>query len=204
MADVLHILLVAPDPLARAALASLLDEPHYVIDQVDGSAEWIEQVELFEPDVIICDVGWSSSLDLPDLRDLDVPILALVANQEAAALAWQMGVKGIVGRSVSAETLQSAITATHNNLLTFDPEFVPTSSADPSAQLPPLAEPLTDRELDVLDLMAQGLTNRAIAHNLGISDHTVKFHINALLTKLGAQSRTEAAVKATRLGLLAL
>ena len=69
---------------------------------------------------------------------------------------------------------------------------------------PALAEELTPRETEVLELMADGLTNKAIAQRLGISDHTVKFHVNAILGKLGAQSRTEAVVRATRLGLLFL
>ena len=65
-------------------------------------------------------------------------------------------------------------------------------------------EALTPREHDVLTLLAQGLTNRAIAQTLNISDHTVKYHVTSLMSKLGAQSRTEAAVKATRLGYLPL
>lgn len=63
------------------------------------------------------------------------------------------------------------------------------------------AEPLTPRELEVLQLLAQGLPNKAIAERLGVSSHTVKFHVNAILSKLGARSRTEAVVLATQMGL---
>jgi DNA-binding NarL/FixJ family response regulator len=73
---------------------------------------------------------------------------------------------------------------------------------DPSS--PSLVEELTPRELQVLELLAEGLPNKVIARRLGISDHTVKFHVNAVLGKLGAQSRTEAVVRATRLGLILL
>jgi DNA-binding NarL/FixJ family response regulator len=66
------------------------------------------------------------------------------------------------------------------------------------------AESFTPREREVLALVAEGLANKMIARKLGITEHTVKFHLNAILTKLGAQSRTEAVVKATRMGLLAL
>ena len=62
----------------------------------------------------------------------------------------------------------------------------------------------SDQELEVLALVADGLPNKAIAGRLGISDHTVKFHVNAILGKLGAQSRTEAVIQATRLGLILL
>ena len=64
--------------------------------------------------------------------------------------------------------------------------------------------PLTAREHQVLQLLAQGLTNRAIALQLGITQHTVKFHVNAIMSKLDAQSRTEAVVRATQLGMIAL
>jgi len=63
---------------------------------------------------------------------------------------------------------------------------------------------LTPRESEVLHLIAEGLPNKQIAQKLSISEHTVKFHVNAILTKLGAQSRTEAVVRATRAGLIAL
>jgi DNA-binding NarL/FixJ family response regulator len=75
----------------------------------------------------------------------------------------------------------------------------------PQDQAPtPPAEELTPRELEVLRLVAQGLPNKAIAQRLEISEHTVKFHVNAILGKLGVQSRTEAVVHATRLGLILL
>ena len=67
-----------------------------------------------------------------------------------------------------------------------------------------LVEPLTPRELEVLRLMAEGLPNKTIAARLEISEHTVKFHVNTILGKLGVASRTEAVVRATRLGLILL
>ncbi len=66
------------------------------------------------------------------------------------------------------------------------------------------AEELTPREIEVLQLVAEGLPNKQIALRLGISEHTVKFHVDAILGKLGAHSRTEAVTRAARLGLLVL
>jgi DNA-binding NarL/FixJ family response regulator len=88
-------------------------------------------------------------------------------------------------------------------LVVFDPSLAlePSPARDPSLTL---VEDLTPRETEVLQLLADGLTNKAIAQRLGISDHTVKFHVNSVLGKLGAQSRTEAVVRASRLGLLLL
>jgi DNA-binding CsgD family transcriptional regulator len=67
-----------------------------------------------------------------------------------------------------------------------------------------MGEPLTDREREVLDLVALGLANKAIAARLGISDHTVKFHLGSIFGKLNVESRTEAVTVAARLGLIAL
>jgi DNA-binding NarL/FixJ family response regulator len=67
-----------------------------------------------------------------------------------------------------------------------------------------LAEPLSDRELEVLDLLAEGLSNKLIAHRLNISEHTVKTHIASIFMKLGASSRTEAVSRAVRRGLVML
>jgi len=94
--------------------------------------------------------------------------------------------------------------AAAHGLVVLDPSLVnPVLEArDPSSAS--LVEELTPRELEVLGLLAEGLPNKAIARRLGISDHTVKFHVNAVLGKLGAQSRTEAVVRATRLGLILL
>ncbi|MGH2366368.1 MAG: response regulator transcription factor, partial [Chloroflexota bacterium] len=72
------------------------------------------------------------------------------------------------------------------------------------APLPPLEEPLTPRELQVLRLLAKGLPNKQIARELTISEHTVKFHVSAIYAKFGAASRTEAVSHAARRGLVAL
>ena len=66
------------------------------------------------------------------------------------------------------------------------------------------AEKLTDRELEVLELLAEGVGNREIAARLGVSEHTVKFHISSILGKLGAESRTEAVTLGVRKGLIVL
>jgi two-component system nitrate/nitrite response regulator NarL len=76
-------------------------------------------------------------------------------------------------------------------------------SLRPRVAAPP-AEALTPREREVLQLLSQGLSNKQIAQALRISEHTVKFHVNAILGKLGVQGRTEAVVQAARLGLITL
>ncbi len=70
--------------------------------------------------------------------------------------------------------------------------------------MPAQPETLTPRELEVLHLVAEGLPNKTIAQQLEISEHTVKFHLNSIMGKMSAQSRTEAVVQATRLGIILL
>ena len=107
-------------------------------------------------------------------------------------------------RAVTNPRLVATLTAAARDLIIIDPPLAaPVLGArDPSSATP--VEDLTPRELEVLGLLAEGLPNKAIARRLGISEHTVKFHVNAVLGKLGAQSRTEAVVRATRLGLILL
>jgi DNA-binding NarL/FixJ family response regulator len=72
----------------------------------------------------------------------------------------------------------------------------------PHSQVEELAEALTPREMDVLEMLAEGLSNKMIAHRLSISDHTAKFHVNSILAKLNAGTRTEAVTRGIRLGLI--
>lgn len=129
------------------------------------------------------------------------PILALVGDADGAAEAWSAGASGILQRSAAAETIATAAQGVARRLHVLDPLVVGNLL---SVRLPALPESLTDREREVLTLMAEGLPNKIIATRLKISENTVKFHINAILGKLGAQSRTEAVVRAARLGMIAL
>ena len=81
--------------------------------------------------------------------------------------------------------------------------LLPSPSSEGSDELT-LKEDLTPREMDVLVRLAEGLSNQAIAQELSISEHTVKFHVTSIMGKLDAQSRTDAVVRATRLGLIFL
>ncbi len=109
--------------------------------------------------------------------------------------------------------MAAALLAVAEGLAVLDADFQqalagPNPSSSPAPQYggdePPPVEELTPRELEVLRLVAEGLPNKTIAQRLDISEHTVKFHVNALLGKLGVGSRTEAVVRATRLGLIFL
>jgi DNA-binding NarL/FixJ family response regulator len=94
------------------------------------------------------------------------------------------------------------VRAVANGIAVFEPGFLRTLVASRTAPVDSLT--LTPREAEVLALIAEGLSNKLIADRLKISEHTAKFHVNALLTKLSAETRTEAVVLAARRGLLML
>ena len=98
-----------------------------------------------------------------------------------------------------ADQLVHAIKAVSSGVLVFDPALIPQAETPDEFR-----EDLTAREAEVLMLLAEGLPNRDIAQRLGISEHTVKFHIRSILAKLGASSRTEAVTRGLRSGLIEL
>jgi two-component system nitrate/nitrite response regulator NarL len=141
----------------------------------------------------------------------DVPVLALVARDEAIT-AIAAGASGAMHRDSPASAISAALLALTEGLAVFDRSFVsslvpkdraPEPAATAEAPLAP-AETLTDRERQVLALLAEGLSNKEIASHLEISEHTAKFHVNSILQKLSAQKRVEAVVRAARLGLIEL
>lgn len=107
-------------------------------------------------------------------------------------------------KDATAAEIAAAINSVVLGLSVFDPAILAASSRAQAPGMTADLEGLTDRERQVLELLADGLTNKAIALRLGISDHTVKFHVGAILSKLGAESRTEAVTLAHRGGLLPL
>lgn len=205
----LRVLIVGGDPLARAGLAALLaDQPGCtVVGQVAGDSDLLAMLDVYGPNVLMWDLGWDPTLaleTLAELRDAGPPIVALLPDESDAAEAWAAGARGLLPRDADAKSLLAALTAVAHGLVALDPTM--TGALLPAADREPasLVEELTPRELEVLQLLAEGLPNKTIARQLSISEHTVKFHVNAILGKLGAQSRTEAVVRATRLGLIIL
>ena len=206
--DDLRVLVVAEDHLARAGLAALLaDQPGCSIAGQITPQDASGGPDVYRADVAVWDVGWDAANTLEQMagaRDAGPPVIALVPDESAVAASWNAGARGILPRDLDGAVLRDAIAVVEKGLAVLDPELANTMVA---ATGPPLAPPevdLTPRELDVLGLMAEGLANKTIAERLTISEHTVKFHVNAILSKLAAQSRTEAVTRAMRLGLITL
>jgi len=202
-----RVLLVGEDPLARAGLAALLASQTGLAIVAQGApADDLAALAAAQaPDVILWDLGLEPGEGvgaLPELGDAP-PVVALAANESQAVEALAVGARGALFRDVPADRLAAAISAAAQGLLVLEPPLAETARPRPSSSGPAL-DPLTPREIEVLQLLSQGLSNKAIAARLGISEHTAKFHVNSILGKLGASTRTEAVVAASRLGLVVL
>ena len=202
-------MVVSSDRLSRAGLAAVLDQQPglRVVGQIpgDGDAPLLldvrAQMDIYSPDVIVWDISWETETALVNLGFLPEdapPVLALAATGNQAAQARTADAQGILGRDSSPEALAAAVMALSHGLKVTDPVL----SVGPAPTAPASGSLLTPREQDVLRLLAEGLPNKGVASRLEVSEHTVKFHVNSIMGKLNAQSRTEAVTLATRLGLL--
>jgi DNA-binding NarL/FixJ family response regulator len=209
-------LIVAADPLARAGLAALLGvQPGLAVAGVaDPEDDLVQSVAVFHPDVILWDLGARHDPD-DAIERMGVllgqgeaeRVVALLPADASGRDVWAAGVRGLLARAAAIERMAAALIAVAEGLVVIEPGLVAglLPATEPFAAAgEPLIEPLTAREIEVLRLLSEGLPNKTIAGRLNISEHTVKFHVNAILGKLGAESRTEAVVRATRLGLIFL
>jgi len=198
----LRVLVVAAYPALRAGLASLLAidpllEPiltegvdlgesgsapsAIVVDYSVGEPEEILSIAEAFPQTALVMIGADLATDGPGLSG--APVAYLPSDVDAAAL-------------------NAAVRAAATGLIVLDPTVAGATGVHAHTRTSESAETLTAREREVLLLVAEGLPNKAIARELGISEHTAKFHVGSLLGKLGAASRTEAVTLATRRGIL--
>ena len=192
---------VADDPLVRSALLGLLSSR-----KVPAHGASSDAIDDLTADLLVWDLGADPTVAQAHMEDVESTevehIVALLPSATNAAPALAAGARGLLTRETSAMALAAAVEAVRAGLLVVDPTFA--SSLIPSRDHAPLAEELTAREQQVLQQLSQGLSNKEIAAKMHISDHTVKFHVNAILSKLGVTSRTEAVVQAARRGLVIL
>jgi len=202
-----RVAILSDDRLVSAGLGRLLAEAGGAIVAADAA----------DADVALIDAGRGGDPErgrgLDAIADLPVPALVLVSEEEDAWAALAAGGRGAVLRSADPASLLAALVAVRAGLTVLDPAFTPASLGGGHAVAPGLGagrtgsggtSELTAREREVLALLSRGLSNKQIAERLAISDHTAKFHVNGILGKLGATTRTEAVVIAVRQGLIAL
>jgi len=209
----IRTILLAPNPILRAGLREILHSAEDIL----VSAETVSPDELRrlagEADVIVIALTSSARLDLSHmLPDGEIYPAILALTDDAADLAALMRLPipawGILPQDADATEIIAATRALSEGLIVGSPLLLKPITSGSAAlgvsQPEPLAEPLTGREREVLQRIAQGLANKQIAVALGISEHTVKYHLSSIYTKLGATNRTEAVRLGTLQGIIVL
>lgn len=204
------VAILSADPVLRRSLALLAhDEPAVtIVGCVDRVSDLVKLASRHRIDVVVMDAPTREQLDEWQRAGNHVPLLVLlraVAPREAFG-ALSAGARAVLSRTASRSEIIAGIRAATHGLVVVEPEHLAAMLdevivAEESLQDgAPERVQLTQRELEVLAAMANGASNKAIARQLGISFHTVKFHVAAILAKLDADSRTEAVMKAAQAG----
>lgn len=177
----IRVWIEASAAVSRGGFESVLEGNHGIV-LVDSSRG---------ADVILRD-------ELPRVRDSSIPIVVICDELLTLAL-LRRGVHSALPRNASPDQIVAAIYAASAGLATVPAEAASTVLI---SEREPEGESLTPRETEVLEMIAEGLSNKQIAARLNISDHTAKFHVNSILGKLDAATRAEAVTKGLRRGLL--
>ena len=206
----IHVFVVAPTPMMQAGLRAMLAAPEV---QVVGATSTPGEIvaELPGIDVIVVDETLLEDVERAMANNANgtAALVVLTNNGERSLAALRaLSPRGwsVVHLDATTAQLQASVVAAAQGLITLPVAFV-----DRLYEQRPLVgaagtleEPLTAREREVLELVSQGLSNKLIARSLQISEHTVKYHISSITTKLGAASRTDAVSRGVRRGLITL
>jgi NarL family two-component system response regulator YdfI len=201
---VIRVLIVASSVIARAGLESLLTRAGGI--EIAGSvADWgeadCETPNSEDPDVIVAEEIPPDGLELSPRSSV---VLLTADPQPSATLdLLRSGVRAVLPSDSSPAQIVAAIAAAAAGLVVVRPEDIGFHWLGNPKPVE-LSEPLTSRETEVLGMLSEGSPNKVIAHRLGISEHTVKFHVTSILSKLNATSRTEAVMLGLRQGLIML
>lgn len=215
----IRVLLVDDQALFREGLETLLSvhKDIQVVGQASNGQEAVEVAAQVHPDVVLMDVRMpildgvgATRLLKKALPQCRVIVLTTFDDDEYIFDALRAGAAGYLLKDVPSTRLVEAIRATARGESILEPsvaakviaEFTRVSSMVPSAQMEQLVEPLSEREREILALIARGASNKEIAGQLFIAEGTVKNHVTHILGKLGVRDRTQAALKAKELGLL--
>jgi DNA-binding NarL/FixJ family response regulator len=191
---VIGVLIAAPSAIIRAGLESLV-----------RSSPALELVSS-APDVVLADLEFPQEDGPPPELLATAAVVLLVSNPPGpwTIEALRSGVRAVLPRDVSAPELIAAIEAAAAGLTVLHPSDLQALLPAPRAISADAGEALTPRELEVFAMLAEGAGNKAIAWKLAISEHTVKFHVASIMSKLNATSRTEAVSIGIRKGLIML
>jgi len=200
----IRVVVAATSAVRRAGLESIIrSQPDFQLAASTGSlARLALQVRNSEADVVVVD-----SDSPPEMADSSAAIVLLteIGDGRTISRLLKAGVRSILPRETDPDEIISAIYAAYSGHVLLSAQAAENLAAvygDREPEAEELAEEITAREAEVLRMLAEGLVNKDIASRLGISEHTVKFHISSILEKLGASTRTEAVTLGIRRGLI--
>ncbi len=204
------VCVVAPSPALQVGLHSLLLEIEMVERVYTLSS--LSEIDPFisNTDILILTPGFGSNSELSEVLDLSpsIGVLILIADEieQSRIYAAISGYTwGFLPLEATSAQIEAAIHALNAGLSVGMPSLLTLPLADSQAGMDEeVITPLTEREVEVLQLLARGMANKQIALKLSISEHTVKFHVSSIYTKLGAVNRTEAVRLGVRKGLILL
>lgn len=207
----IRILVVDDHPIVRDGLVAVLStQPDFdVVGEAGDGQAALRQIEALRPDVLLLDLempGLDGVGVLRWLREQDraVPAIVFTAfdTDERIVEAVKAGARGYLLKGAPRAELFNAVRVVHDGGSLLQPIIASKLMQRMAQPAPDLSEPLTEREQEVLVLLAQGKPNRDIAAALVVTERTVKFHVSSILGKLGASNRTEAVVLAKERGLV--
>lgn len=201
----IRVTIVSPNHALRVGLRGML-AGHPEISVIGESVN-LDNINETETEVVLF-ASVSSAFLLDDKKDYAILFLTEDIESVRPLLNSKVRTWGLLSTDATEDELAAAIHAVGQGLWVGTPGLVEGllrfQRAGESSGEESLIEPLTAREKEVLQLMAQGLANKQIALALAISEHTVKFHLSSLYAKLGISSRTEAVRRGVELGLISL
>ena len=205
-----RVFVVAPTPITRAGLRSMLaiaeGSDVRMVGEAASPAEPGPESALYEAEVVlVADEELLEETALAVADDGTQAILLLSEDEHSVSRLRTLPLRGwgVVSPDAPPEELAAAVVATGQGLIVLPKPLTEQLPQEPTA-VEELSEPLTAREREVLELLGRGLSNKLIARELHISEHTVKFHVSSLYAKLGVGNRAEAVSQGARRGLISL
>jgi DNA-binding NarL/FixJ family response regulator len=206
----IRVMVVDDHPIVRQGVVGVLEDEAdlEVVGEYGSAREAIAHMQRLQPDVVLLD------LEMPELDGIEAIPQLVTAKQDVAVLVFtaydteervigaiKAGARGYLLKGASADEIARAVRLVHGGGSYLEPRVASRVMAQVQAPRR-TASTLSDREREVLKLVAEGMPSKQIARNLSITERTVKFHVNSIFHKLGAENRAQAVALAAQRGLL--
>ena len=203
----IRVYIAASSPIVRAGLEAVVRASGSFelagvtsLDQLEGRLDEVAA------EVLLAEISHPEEDTVARVAQMPLPVVLLTDTAEAQVLAaaLRLNVRAVLSVNASPAEIEAALASAAAGLIVLQLSAWQMLAAENKPKPIALEEPLSPRELEVLSMLAEGLSNKLIAHRLGISEHTVKFHVTSIMAKLGAGSRTDAVMQGMRRGLVML